>query len=259
MSVRRDSLPSNRIANREPLPGSRKVYVSGPGGMRVPFREITLHPTRGMRGETELNAPLRVYDTSGPYTDPDVAIDLRRGPSGAAAAVDPRARGVRRGATRSGASAPGLALTRPPRVLRGRGTSRRCTTPAGAIVTPEMEFVAMREGCGPSSSGARSRAAARSCPANINHPESEPMVDRTQLPRQDQRQHRQLRRRLLDRGGGREDDVGDALGRRHGHGPLDRQEHPRDAGVDPAQLPRADRHRPDLPGAREGRTGRPRS
>ncbi len=79
MSIRRDSIPSNRVANREPLPGSRKVYVAGPGGMRVPAREITLHPTRGMRGQTELNPPLRVYDTSGPYTDPDVEIDLRQG------------------------------------------------------------------------------------------------------------------------------------------------------------------------------------
>ncbi|HEY7575124.1 MAG TPA: hypothetical protein VIB08_08170, partial [Thermoanaerobaculia bacterium] len=79
MSVVRDLLPSNRIANREPLPGSRKVYVPGPRGMRVPFREITLQRTRGVRGETEVNPPLGVYDTSGPYTDPAVEIDLERG------------------------------------------------------------------------------------------------------------------------------------------------------------------------------------
>ena len=47
--------------------------------MRVPFREIALSPTRGMRGEAELNPPFRVYDTSGPYTDPAVAIDLSAG------------------------------------------------------------------------------------------------------------------------------------------------------------------------------------
>ena len=40
MSIRREALPSNAVANREPLPGSRKVYVAGPHGMRVPFREI---------------------------------------------------------------------------------------------------------------------------------------------------------------------------------------------------------------------------
>ncbi|HEY6099420.1 MAG TPA: hypothetical protein VIW03_08325, partial [Anaeromyxobacter sp.] len=53
MSTHRDQLPSNEVANREPLPGSKKVYVSGPGGLRVPFREIALHPTKGVRGETE--------------------------------------------------------------------------------------------------------------------------------------------------------------------------------------------------------------
>jgi phosphomethylpyrimidine synthase len=79
MSIRREALPSNAVAHREPLPGSRKVYVAGPHGMRVPFREIALQPTRGMRGEVELNAPMRVYDTSGPYTDPGVEIDLDRG------------------------------------------------------------------------------------------------------------------------------------------------------------------------------------
>src|SRR5215831_6053736 len=79
MSTRREARPGNEVAHREPLPGSRKVYVSGPGGMRVPFREITLHPTRGMHGETELHPPLRVYDTSGPYTDPEADIDVHRG------------------------------------------------------------------------------------------------------------------------------------------------------------------------------------
>ena len=76
---------------------------------------------------------------------------------------------------------------------------------------------------------------------------------RPQLPREDQREHRQLGGVLVDRGGGREAAVGDALGRRHGDGPLDGQEHPRDARVDHPQLRRADRHGADLSGAREGR------
>ena len=79
MSLRRETLPSTSSLDRSPLPGSHKVYVPGPGGMRVPFREIGLSPTRGLRGETEMNPPFRVYDTSGPYTDPAVPIDLEAG------------------------------------------------------------------------------------------------------------------------------------------------------------------------------------
>src|SRR5437763_16046158 len=58
----------------EPLPASRKVYESGSlhAGLRVPMREIDLHPSSG-------EPPLTVYDASGPYTDPAVAIDITRG------------------------------------------------------------------------------------------------------------------------------------------------------------------------------------
>ena len=50
MSTRPEAVPSNEVARREPLPGSRKVYVPGPGGSAVPFREIALHSTKGIRG-----------------------------------------------------------------------------------------------------------------------------------------------------------------------------------------------------------------
>ena len=49
MSTRPEAVPSNEVARREPLPGSRKVSVPGPQGTRVPFREIALSPTRGLR------------------------------------------------------------------------------------------------------------------------------------------------------------------------------------------------------------------
>ena len=88
MSSRRETLPPKSPTRSGPLPGSRKVYVSGRGGMRVPFREIALTPTRGLRGETELHAPFRVYDTSGPYTDPSAEIDLYARPAGATPPVD---------------------------------------------------------------------------------------------------------------------------------------------------------------------------
>src|SRR5512136_3169795 len=79
MQQLRNSEPRAHVANRGPLPGSRKIYVEGKHGIRVPMREIALTPTLGRDGTEEPNAPLRVYDTSGPYTNPDASIDLRRG------------------------------------------------------------------------------------------------------------------------------------------------------------------------------------
>src|SRR5258706_5846952 len=120
MSIRREALPSNTVANRAPLPGSSKVYVEGTHGMRVPFREIALTPTRGLRGEVEMHPPFRVYDTSGPYTDPAAAIDLERGlPQLRRPWILSRVEYDRSAPRRQ--NAPGLALTRPREVLRGRG------------------------------------------------------------------------------------------------------------------------------------------
>ena len=61
------------------FPASQKVYVVGSRpDIRVPMREISLTPTLTQQGREE-NPPLRVYDTSGPYTNPDAQIDIRRG------------------------------------------------------------------------------------------------------------------------------------------------------------------------------------
>ena len=66
-------------AMREPLPGSRKVHVdSTDGSLRVPMREISQSPTPA-EPQAEINPAITVYDTSGPYTDPDAEIDLTRG------------------------------------------------------------------------------------------------------------------------------------------------------------------------------------
>ena len=71
-----------------PLPGSRKVYVEGSRpDIRVPFREITLSPTR-TSGVDEQNPPLLVYDTSGPYTDPS-ATSAHVRPSARQASAEP--------------------------------------------------------------------------------------------------------------------------------------------------------------------------
>src|SRR5438046_431366 len=62
------------------LPNSRRIYIEGEQpGVRVPFREIDQNPTRNFKNELEENPPVRVYDTSGPYGDPTSVTDVREG------------------------------------------------------------------------------------------------------------------------------------------------------------------------------------
>src|SRR5712691_10032269 len=148
MSTRAESLPSNEVANREPLPGSKKVYASGPAGMRVPFREIALSASHGARGEREIHPPLRVYDTSGPYTDPSVSIDLNGGlPELRRPWI--LARGPYEETQPRRPNAPDLALTRSRQVLRSQGNATQMHLARKGVVTPEMEFVAIRESIDP--------------------------------------------------------------------------------------------------------------
>ena len=74
--ARDDKVDSAAIA---PLPASRRIYVEGSrADLRVPMREIAQTDTPSSFG-AESNPPLAVYDTSGPYTDPDAPIDIRQG------------------------------------------------------------------------------------------------------------------------------------------------------------------------------------
>src|SRR5258705_479028 len=62
------------------LPNSQRVYINGTQpGVRVPFREITQNPTRNFDGTLAENAPVRVYDTSGAWGDPDLYCDVSDG------------------------------------------------------------------------------------------------------------------------------------------------------------------------------------
>ncbi|MDX8404485.1 MAG: hypothetical protein R8K54_08800 [Mariprofundaceae bacterium] len=64
---------------RQPFPNSKKVYIEGSRpDIQVPMREISLSSTTTSEGVEE-NPPILVYDTSGPYTDPDVELDLQKG------------------------------------------------------------------------------------------------------------------------------------------------------------------------------------
>ena len=210
-----------------PFPNSEKVYVSGSRpDIRVPFRRITQDDTPSMMG-AEKNPPIYVYDTSGPYTDPKVKIDIRAGLSpirgkwieergdtqvlegptsqfGQTRLTDPKLIALR------------FNLQRKPRIAKpGMNVSQMHYAKKG-LITPEMEYIAIRENllraeyieslkaAGGNSARiaelmlrqhpgesfgasipkeitaefvrdevARGRAI---IPANINHPESEPMI-----------------------------------------------------------------------------------
>ena len=164
------------------FPASKKVYKEGSRpDVRVPFREVTLTPTAGRFGNED-NAPLSLYDTSGPYTDDAVKLDLRQGlPALRSPWILERgdveeSTEHRIGHNGQGKAKPFPGLQRKPlRAKLGRAVTQMHYARSG-IVTPEMEFIALREGMDPElvrSEVARGRAI---IPANINHPESEPMI-----------------------------------------------------------------------------------
>src|SRR6266702_472728 len=161
------------------MPASRKIHVTGTRpDIRVAMREVTLSG-----GEP----PIRLYDTSGPYTDPDTHTDIKMGLtpmrlpwilgradvdelSGPSSLYrrdresDPALGGVRFASVR-----------RPLRAKTGRRVTQMHYARRGEV-TPEMEFVALREGVAPErvrDEIARGRAI---LPANVNHPETEPMI-----------------------------------------------------------------------------------
>ena len=80
-AITRGADPGSANSTETSLPNSRKVYVPGQRHpeLRVPFREISLAPTKTMSGEMETNEPVRVYDTSGPWGDADQSVDVTEG------------------------------------------------------------------------------------------------------------------------------------------------------------------------------------
>src|SRR5262249_26805998 len=96
MSSRPEALPSSSIANRDPLPGSRKVYVAGPDGMRVPSAGYRPPQGEGGAGQWGVKRAFRLLGPAGPLHGPRSPDRPARGPPGAAAPRDPGAGGVRR-------------------------------------------------------------------------------------------------------------------------------------------------------------------
>lgn len=140
----------------QPFPRSRKVYVEGSRpDIRVPMREISLHDTPTDFGG-EANAPVMVYDTSGPYTDPDVIIDVRKGLADVRSAwIDARGDTERLGGLSSNFGQQRLKdaelaklrfnhVRNPRRAKAGANVSQMHYARQG-IITAEMEYVAIRE------------------------------------------------------------------------------------------------------------------
>lgn len=202
----------------QPLSGSRKIYVDADQGFRVGMREILVTPTPSQGSPTngsprlERNPPVRVYDTSGPYTDPDMPIDVREGlhrlrekwilDRGDTENLSEFSSDYsrRRHQDTKYSNLQFNNLPTPRRAIKGRNVTQMHYARKG-IITPEMEYIAIRENlCRANSTdttqqhpgedfGAsipreitpefvRSEVAMGRAiiPSNINHPESEPMI-----------------------------------------------------------------------------------
>ena len=150
-----ETLPANSAITREPFPNSKKIYVSGKihPDIKVAMREIEVADGVANKNFSEVpnfgKVHLVVYDTSGPYTEPAIEIDLQKG--------IPRLRSQWK-FQRSGKNISQMHYARK------------------GIITPEMEYVAIRENTSVEfvrDEVARGRAI---IPSNINHPEAEPMI-----------------------------------------------------------------------------------
>ncbi len=182
--VMKQSVSAEQIELKSSLPGSKKVYVDGPrAGMKVPMREIEQSETNGVS-----NPPIRVYDTSGPYTDPAYKVELEKGiptprhswilERGDVEAyegreVKPEDDGVKV-ASKHTHIFPQMDR-QPLRAKQGANVTQMHYARNG-IITSEMEYVAIREGVEPEFVRKEIAEGRAILPANINHPEAEPMI-----------------------------------------------------------------------------------
>jgi phosphomethylpyrimidine synthase len=166
-----------------PAHNRAKLYVDGPGDVRVPFLEVALADSPGRDGTTP-NEPVRLYDTSGPGSVPTVGLPLLRRPwiTSRSDVVEYEGRPVNRrddgrAAVRRDGDGPVAFPTDGRRPLRSTGSPvTQLHYARKGEITPEMQFVATREGVSADLVREEIAAGRAILPANINHPESEPMV-----------------------------------------------------------------------------------
>lgn len=209
-----EKLPTEHTISTTPFPNSKKIFVKGEiHDIQVAMREITLEDTFRNGKSFEKNAPVAVYDTSGPYTDENVTIDIRKGlpklreqwilDRGDVEQLDEISSEYGRSRLND-SSLDHLRfqhLKKPLRAKKGKNVSQMYYAKQG-IITPEMEYIAIRENqmidkmnsIGHQHAGNSFGANIPSThitaefvrqevamgraiiPNNINHPESEPMI-----------------------------------------------------------------------------------
>jgi phosphomethylpyrimidine synthase len=185
------SLNEQNISIMSNFSGSKKVYVEGSRpDIKVPMREIELSPTTGTFGESE-NPPVRIYDTSGPYTDPNYSVDITKGLPALrntwihertdveeyeGRKIKPEDNGYQDENDPRANHKLFPRLNRKPLRAKKDCIVTQLHYAKKKIITPEMEFIALRENMKPEfvrEEVAKGRAI---IPSNINHPESEPMI-----------------------------------------------------------------------------------
>ncbi|REA62734.1 phosphomethylpyrimidine synthase ThiC [Dyadobacter luteus] len=157
--MKTEKTPGEGVITRVPFPASKKIYVKGTlHNIEVAMREIELTDTRiyGKTGMTESNAPVTVYDTSGPYTDPNIEIDVRKGLNplrkswivnrGDVEQLDVISSdyGLQRQLDKSLDALRFTCNNKPFRAKKGQNVSQLHYAKKG-IVTAEMEYIAIRE------------------------------------------------------------------------------------------------------------------
>lgn len=212
--MKQDKTPTSTSITREPFPASKKVYVKGEiHNIQVAMREISLHDSHNhLLNKKETNEALTVYDTSGPFTDPGIDIDLQKGlPKIRENWIKDRDDVVQLAAISSAYGKERLEnstldhlrfeyLKNPLKAQPGKNVSQLHYARKG-IITPEMEYIAIRENqrieehqlelqhkgesfgantpkthITPEFVRAEVAAGRAVIPVNINHPESEPMI-----------------------------------------------------------------------------------
>lgn len=184
-------LNDEKIAIMTSFTGSKKVYEEGSRpDIQVPMREISLSKTTGTFGESE-NKPLRVYDTSGPYTDTNATIDITKGlpiirenwihergdvETDVGRDVQPEDNGfLSDNDPRATAPIYPQGDRKIIRAKKGKNVTQLHYARKG-IITPEMEFIAIRERVEPEFVRKEVAEGRAIIPANINHSEAESMI-----------------------------------------------------------------------------------